>query len=270
MSRRITRALIALLTLAACGLPARAATVVFDPPALALTKDDTTPKTVGVYVKGLTDGKSLAFASFLTLWNRAALNVGVASWDTTALDVPGVVTTTTTGANYSAARVKATGAVKPGVALLTLRLTPKPGKVGNFSLKFRPSANLNVLHGPTGLAIPVSSWATLPVTISDGASSGAALASSLAVSSPGARAATIMYSLTSDAAVSVEIRNVAGRLVRTVVSAHPETAGMQSHVWPMVNDQGAVVPPGAYLAVVTVSAADGRQQRLMQAFTVAR
>jgi hypothetical protein len=251
-------------------LPASATTVVFDPPALTLTKGDATPKTVGVYVKGLTDGKLLAFASFLTLWNRAALNIGVASWDTTALDVPGVVTTTTTGANYSAARVKATGAVKPGVALLTLRITPKPGKVGNFSLKFKPSADLNVLQGPTGLAIPVSTWATLPVTISDGATSGAGLASSLAVPSAGARAATILYNLTGDAAVTLEVRNVAGRLVRTVVSGHPETAGLQSHTWPMVNDQGAAVPPGTYLAVVTVSAADGRQQKLMQAFTVAR
>jgi hypothetical protein len=260
----------ALAALVAFTGAARAVGVAFAPTSLTLTKDDTTPRTVRIYVKGLTDGKALAFASFATLWNRQLLSVTTPAWNAGVLDTSGVATFTEKGAVFSAARVTATGAAQSGVALLTLSVTPKPGKVGQCSLRFSPSAPLNVLHDRTGLPIPISSWPSLPVTITDGGAAGAQLARSLSVSSVPGRGATIAYTLAADAAVTVEVRNVAGRLVRTLFAARAETAGPQTYTWPLLTDQGLSAPPGPYLAVVTALAPDGRQQRLTVPFTVER
>jgi len=261
-----------LLVTCLAGLPlaARATDVVLDPPSLTFAQGATTPKTVGVLVKGLPDARALCFASFQLGWDPTALQVAVASWGTTVLDVAGVTTPAKDGANFSAARVKATGGVKPGTALLTLKVTPKPGKTGDYTIRFKPASALNVLHGPTGLPLPVASWASLPVTIGGGVGGSGPLVTALAVTSASDRAATITYSLSADASVSVEVRNLAGRLVRTVVADHAESAGLQSQVWTLTNDQGLAAPTGVYVAAVTVATADGRQERLVQAFRVAR
>jgi hypothetical protein len=58
----------------------------------------------------------------------------------------------------------------------------------------------------------------------------------------------IQYSLAQNGSVRIELFDIEGRLVRTLVDRAKETAGMHSVVWDGTNDQGRRVGSGIYWA----------------------
>ena len=68
---------------------------------------------------------------------------------------------------------------------------------------------------------------------------------------------TISYSLSAAADVTMTVKNAAGTVVRTLVSAAPRAAGAGSEPWDGRNGSGAVVADGTYTATITASNASG-------------
>jgi len=71
--------------------------------------------------------------------------------------------------------------------------------------------------------------------------------------------AEIVFTLASEAQVEVEVLNIAGRRVRTIVSDRDCEAGVTSLAWNCRSDRGVMVPSGAYLVRVTARSEDGEQ-----------
>lgn len=61
----------------------------------------------------------------------------------------------------------------------------------------------------------------------------------------------VSYSLANAAQVDVEVRNIAGRLVRRVVTDRASEAGVNTVVWNGLSDSGTAVPSGLYVIKVT-------------------
>jgi len=67
----------------------------------------------------------------------------------------------------------------------------------------------------------------------------------------GDRGLEIVYSLSSEALVDVEVRNIAGRVVRRVASDRQSTQGQNALMWNGLSDSGTAVPFGTYIVQVT-------------------
>ena len=81
--------------------------------------------------------------------------------------------------------------------------------------------------------------------------------------SPTAAGAEIVFTLSSAAQVEVDVLNIAGRLVRTIVADRDCEAGITSLAWNCRSDRGVPVPSGAYLVRVTARTEDGTQSSRM-------
>lgn len=68
------------------------------------------------------------------------------------------------------------------------------------------------------------------------------------------------YQLSAPAAVTAEIRNIAGRVVRSL-GTHNVGPGLQTLAWDGCNHSGVRVPGGTYLLQLTAKAADGQTVR---------
>ena len=78
--------------------------------------------------------------------------------------------------------------------------------------------------------------------------------------------AAISFSVSQEAAVTVEILSLAGQRVRLVALDKPLSAGQQTVTWDGLGDGGQTAPPGTYTVVVTAQGANGERytaQRLM-------
>ncbi len=75
---------------------------------------------------------------------------------------------------------------------------------------------------------------------------------------PGVGRISLSYTLGTDAAVSVEIRNLSGVLVRRLVTRLPQAAGVQTLYWNGRGDSGAAVPAGRYLINVRAETPEGQ------------
>lgn len=91
-----------------------------------------------------------------------------------------------------------------------------------------------------------------------------------ASATPTARGVAIAYTLSRSAAVTVTIRNIAGRQVACPVTSKEATAGGNVVVWNLKNAQGAPVPAGTYLVELVAVAEDGQQARALKSVTVQR
>jgi hypothetical protein len=96
------------------------------------------------------------------------------------------------------------------------------------------------------------------------------LMGAVTVQAAGGKNAVITYSLNGPASVSVQVCNIAGRVVRQVVSDRVETAGTHSLTWNLAGDAGSLVPRGQYLIVVQAHSEDGQQVRIVRPFSVTR
>lgn len=80
----------------------------------------------------------------------------------------------------------------------------------------------------------------------------------------------ISYALSAPAAVQVEIRNVAGRLVRRLGSSSLSPAGRSELLWNCASDSGQRVPSGRYLICLTGRSDNGQLVQAVQAVSVQR
>lgn len=87
----------------------------------------------------------------------------------------------------------------------------------------------------------------------------------------GGRGLEIVYSLSSDAMVDVEVRNIAGRVVRRVVQNRAAASGQSTLTWNGLSDAGTAVPAGTYIIQVTArSPQSGEQMSVIRTATIAR
>lgn len=85
----------------------------------------------------------------------------------------------------------------------------------------------------------------------------------------GDSALSIAYTLSASAEVSIEVRNISGRLIRAVPCG-PAQAGLNSAMWDTRNAGGVKVPSGVYLCTITARADDGTQTTAVRTLNVAR
>jgi flagellar hook assembly protein FlgD len=96
----------------------------------------------------------------------------------------------------------------------------------------------------------------------------------LALSVPAAHStgagAEITYTLSADAEVQVQILNIAGRTVDTVIDGDLQTAGAQNVTWDGLSARGTKAPNGTYLVVVSARAASGQQTQAIGTVSLGR
>ncbi len=99
--------------------------------------------------------------------------------------------------------------------------------------------------------------------------SDAALVSSVTVQQA-AGGVVVTYQLNAEAVVTVDVLNIAGRLVKRVVSDRPSEAGVNSVLWNLTGSTGAPVPRGTYIVVIRARTADGQQVKAVRTLSVQR
>ncbi len=87
---------------------------------------------------------------------------------------------------------------------------------------------------------------------------------------PAADGVQVNYTLSKPASVTVEVRNIAGRLVGRVAPEQVQSGGVQSVVWNCRNTAGARVPAGRYLISITAATEDGQRAQGMTSVIVPR
>jgi hypothetical protein len=75
---------------------------------------------------------------------------------------------------------------------------------------------------------------------------------------PAAGRVSLCYTLGQQAAVTVEIRNIGGVLVRRLVAGEAQEAGAQTLAWNGRGDSGVAVPTGQYLITINAVTAEGQ------------
>jgi hypothetical protein len=80
---------------------------------------------------------------------------------------------------------------------------------------------------------------------------------------------TIGYTLSADAEVTIEVRNIAGRLVGRIPCGL-SASGLNTATWSECNIAGARVPSGSYLCSITAAAEDGTRTSALRMVTVRR
>jgi hypothetical protein len=98
--------------------------------------------------------------------------------------------------------------------------------------------------------------------------------SSLVVSAASARqtgpGVVVTYSLSTSCQVTVEVLNVAGRVVRRLAADSVAAAGVNNTVWNLHGDSGAAVPSGLYLVRVTAVSDSGQKAQTVTQVNVSR
>ncbi len=94
--------------------------------------------------------------------------------------------------------------------------------------------------------------------------------SSTSAAPTGQGGAQVSLTLSADARVELTIANIAGRMVRRVVTDHSGVTGLNTLVWDGKADSGLRVPAGRYLVQVRARTEDGRQCQAMTAVRLAR
>ncbi|MCK4324242.1 MAG: hypothetical protein KAW89_06900, partial [Armatimonadetes bacterium] len=91
------------------------------------------------------------------------------------------------------------------------------------------------------------------------------LAITTAAAQPGGSGAVITYGVSQACTVTVEVMNISGRVIKTLVAAEAATAGTHALSWNLRSNSGTVVPRGMYLVRIDAAAENGqRTSRLCQ------
>jgi len=85
-----------------------------------------------------------------------------------------------------------------------------------------------------------------------------------------AAGASITFTLSAAASVTVQVANIAGRPVRTLVVPQPMAAGVQSVAWDGRSEAGTAAPAGLYMVTVTTVSADGARSQAVGALRLQR
>ncbi|MFO8080032.1 MAG: FlgD immunoglobulin-like domain containing protein, partial [Armatimonadota bacterium] len=82
--------------------------------------------------------------------------------------------------------------------------------------------------------------------------------------------AQIVYTLSQDAAVDVEVLNIAGVTVRRLIAGRAQEAGPQQLTWDGRNASGSSAPNGRYIIRVTARSDDGQQVSAIRSLQLER
>lgn len=85
----------------------------------------------------------------------------------------------------------------------------------------------------------------------------------------GAQAVALTYTLSADADVTLEVRNIAGRAIKHIPVGLRQ-AGINTTAWDLRGASGTPVPSGRYLCTLTARADDGTQASALRAVNVVR
>ncbi len=96
------------------------------------------------------------------------------------------------------------------------------------------------------------------------------LAITAAAASTTPAAATVSYTLSRNAQVSIDVYNISGRLISRVLEEQTQTAGLQSVAWHGRNNAGVKVPNGRYLVRITARTDDGQQAQALTQMAITR
>jgi hypothetical protein len=106
--------------------------------------------------------------------------------------------------------------------------------------------------------------------VADQAAASALVVNALQAATVGGGGAVLSYSLSREAEVAVEIRNIAGVLIRSLPASHATAGTAQTAAWNGVSERGTRVPSGRYLARLTARTADGQTVQALRPFTIGR
>ena len=82
--------------------------------------------------------------------------------------------------------------------------------------------------------------------------------------------AAITYALSAAAQVDIQVRNIAGRLIRQLQAGALQPTGVNTAQWNLTNAAGSRVPAGTYLCVITARTEAGQQASCLHPITVNR
>lgn len=85
-----------------------------------------------------------------------------------------------------------------------------------------------------------------------------------------AAGASVSFTLSAPAEVSVAVLNIAGRVVRRLAGGRPCAEGAQTLAWDLRSDGGSIVPAGRYLVRVTARSDEGEAAAAIAALSVRR
>jgi len=91
-----------------------------------------------------------------------------------------------------------------------------------------------------------------------------------AAATPQGPGASLAYTLSRDAQVTVEVRNIAGRVVAQPIAARPTSAGRNVTAWNGQQHDGLLAPAGLYIVKVTARSDDGQEASALMAVNVRR
>jgi flagellar hook assembly protein FlgD len=81
------------------------------------------------------------------------------------------------------------------------------------------------------------------------------------------RGAAVTYSLSRDARVTLEVRNLAGRPIATIAPRETQAAGRNAVTWSGRTDDGVTAPAGRYLIRIIARSADGQEASALTTVT---
>jgi len=91
-----------------------------------------------------------------------------------------------------------------------------------------------------------------------------------ATASSQAGGVAISYTLSRDAQVTAEVRNISGVVIARPVTAKPVTAGRNTNLWDARSHTGVPVPVGMYFVKLTALSDDGQQTSALAAVNIRR
>jgi len=125
------------------------------------------------------------------------------------------------------------------------------------------------MRGVTSYSFKGSGIRHFKVTVDRAGATGLQI-TSLAAAQARDGSVVVTYELSAPAAVSAEVRNIAGRVVRGLIASRNAAQGPQTLTWDARNDAGVRVPAGAYLLQLTARTADGQTVRRICPINAAR
>lgn len=80
----------------------------------------------------------------------------------------------------------------------------------------------------------------------------------------------VTYDVSTDCAVSMEVLNVAGRVVRTLIADRAVPAGQNTQLWDLRSTAGTAVPAGTYLIKIQAVAENGQRVQALRSAQITR
>jgi serine protease len=114
---------------------------------------------------------------------------------------------------------------------------------------------------------PPTKWKAGPTVTSAGGAMQVTAVSAAATRSGGAQ---VVFTLSTEASVTIRVLNIAGRPVRTLAQERPCASGLNSLLWDGRSDAGLAAPAGAYLVSVQARNNSGAESRAVAVLPLRR